>query len=710
MVRRARKSRFNKEYKEEVINKLEGSGINGGYEETVPTNEYVDNLEDRLGKSDKESGNINEGEGVVVLSERELKKKRKRIQNKPLLISPFSRRLLRVLIITYTIVLVLGLGFGVIKFKEYVKDAPKLDKSKLVLTEPSVLLDSSGGKIMDIGYENRKVLKKSEVSDILKGAITSVEDRRFYNHHGFDAIRIGKAVELSLRGRFGEQGGSTLTQQLVKLTYLDQNEDSLKRKAHEVYLSWKMEGEYSKDEILTQYINTVYLGNGVYGMRTGAEYYYGKDISKLSIPQLALIVGIPNSPENYNPYSNLDRAKYRRDVVLLSMRDTGLISSEEYKKYKGVSIKEGLKANKGNYKLNEGNDEYATYINEAKREAYKIVGNRLYTDKLEVRTNLDKGMQEYAYKLVHSNSEYMYNNNKLMTSFVAIDNKTGRVLMMEGGNREIKPEINGFNFVTDIKKQPGSSIKPILAYAPALEHLGWLSTTRIVDEPTVYNDGTPFVNYDHNYLGNITLEMGLITSRNVPAVKTMRAVGYKKAYKFAEDVGMGIPEDQRYESSVLGSVSNANPYKMGGAFTTFANKGVYREPHVIVSIKDKEGKELYNEGKGKRVMRENSALEMDKMLRGVVTSPYGTGGELRKSKYNVRGKTGTTNFSDEEMISKGLPNRSAPDIWFVGYDDKYTVAVWNGYDSRDNYIPLEGQKVAQELSLKIFESLHRGGK
>lgn len=698
-------------------------GIDKQHYESINQSELEDEInfdDDIIGKDDRYEDNniydesymdIEEQTDVnpppLVITEKEYKRKKKRIKNKPKLISPFMRALVRLLILVYILGIFLGVGFGTYKFKEYIKDAPKLDSSKLALTEPSLVVDASGNKLMELGMVNRKIINKSEIPQKLKDAIISVEDRRFYKHHGFDPIRIGKAVELSLRGRFGEQGGSTLTQQLVKLTYLDQNEDSIKRKAQELYLSWKMEGEYSKEDILSQYINTVYLGNGVYGMKTGAYYYYGKDIKDLTIPQIATIAGIPNSPDNYNPYSNLKSAKYRRDIVLLSMRDNGVISNEDYKKYISIPVNEGLVPKKSQDSLNSGNELYATYLNQIKKEALDAVGNRIYKERLTIKTNLDRQSQKYAYYLVNTNKYYNYYDKSLLVSFVAIENKTGKVIMMNGGSREKIPEINGFNYVTDLKRQPGSSIKPILAYAPAVEYLGWKQTTPIIDEPTTYLDGTPFTNYDRNYLGKINLRLGLVTSRNVPAVKTFRAVGFKKGFDFAEKVGIKFPKDQRFESAVLGSVSNANPYNMGGAFSMFGNNGIYTHPHVITSIEDSKGRELYREPINKKIMSKSSAKEMDKMLRGVVTDIYGTGQEMKKSKYKIRAKTGTTNFTEEEMRVANMPNRAAPDIWFAGYDDKYTVVTWIGYDNRISYIPLEQQKISQHLSLLIFDELHR---
>lgn len=628
-------------------------------------------------------------------------------RNRYKLISNGTRLSAMIFIGLYLLISVAGLLYGVNKFKGYLSDVPEVDDNVFDKVKTTLIVDSSGKTLMELGMNRVDELPMDEMSNRVKESLISVEDKRFYSHHGFDLIRLGKAVETSLRGNFGAEGGSTITQQLAKLSYLDQYEDTLERKSQELYLAWKLEEKYTKDEILKNYINKVYMGNGVYGMRTASLYYYGKELNELKPYELAIIVGTPNSPENYNPYGNEESVKYRRDTVLTIFKNNGLIDSKKYEEYLELPVNTGVIPPEENIKrefenLNKAPNYLATPLNSVIREAKELLPD-LYTGGYVIKTSISESNQKYAHELVTTNKRVSYPDKDMLVSFIVLNNKTGKVEMMDGGSRNKTMDVNGYNYVTDLQRQSGSSIKPILDFAPYFEIKKGNPTDLVEDSPISYSDGTPINNYYRDYKGNITVQRALEESRNTTAYRLMLRTGIKESYDFANKLGMGFKDDERRESGALGSISNANPYKMARAFSVFASDGVYRTFPLIDEIEDSNGVVVHTTNrKGKTVMSKKGARNMTTILRGVITSDYGTAPELKLKNRYVAGKTGTTNYSDEEATMYNVSDRGAPDIWFVGYDSKYTVAVWVGYDTRKDHIKLKDQDKAKEVARDIW--------
>lgn len=613
---------------------------------------------------------------------------------------------LRTIVVVGIVVGIIGVMFGMKKFYDYTSEVKNVDVAKLQVSIPSKILDSEGNELAELGVEAREEVEIDEVPQLLKDALIYTEDKRFYEHRGIDLIRIGKAVLTSLRGGFGEEGGSTLTQQIVKLSYLDPNESSLKRKAKEAYLALDLEKRFTKDRILELYMNKVYMANGVYGFATASKYYYGKPLSDLTLPQLAIIAGLPNSPEWYNPYTNPEGLKDRRDVVLYSMYVNGKITKQEYKDAVAVNIMDGILPKENHENRFKIPLEYNSAVTIIIAEAEKTLGEGLYTDGYTIKTSINKGMEDYLKKLTYTEDIYNYNGDKdIIAGVVILDNSTGRLLAESGSNRNMEYTNQGFNYATDIERQPGSSMKPILSYAPAIEYLGYNENSYITDEPYKYSTGQEVYNWDKSYVGSRTLKDQLAMSRNIPAIKLLKEVGLDKAYGFANKLGMGIPKDQYVESGAIGGISNASPLKMAQAFNSFANGGNYVASHSIISIEDRDGIEVYSEPSMERVMDENTAVQVSNMLRAVVTAPYGTGGLANVPGQDIRGKTGTTNYSDEELAQYGIPSNYSPDSWFVGFNDKYTVAVWIGYDSRKQGLSPNNQSMAMVVANKVFKQI-----
>ena len=594
--------------------------------------------------------------------------------------------------------------FGLTLFTQYQKTTPELDLSKLDNPTASKIVTQDGVLLSEIGVENRKEVDIRDIPVEFIEALLSTEDRRFYSHHGFDVKRTVKAVIENVKNGFGSQGGSTLTQQLIKLTFLDPNESSLKRKTHELTLAWELEDMFDKEEILELYANKIYMGDGVYGIQTASNHFYGKDLDKLTLPQLALLAGIPNAPNDYNPYDFPDLALQRRNLVLLSMLGNETITQAEYDEYYDVPLTEGLlppeKARQST--MNKVPKEYQLYVDQAINEVKHKLKQDPYRDGLIITIALDEDLQKFSNEFTMTNKYMNYTNSEMMVNFTIIENETGRVLSSGSGNRETKIVVDGFNYTTQANKQAGSTMKPLLSYAPAFEYLGTTKDTSIVDEPYAYSDGTPVYNWDMRYQGKMSYSQALASSRNIPALKLTAEVGFKNAYGFANKLGMGFKEEDFVESGALGSVSNSNPYKMASAYSAFARKGNFVEGHTVIKVEDAFGKVLYTEPQGKQVMKESTAKQITEMLIETGSKPYGTAyGSLETQGNQVAIKTGTTNYgSDEDLYNSGM----VPDSWVVGYTKDYTIAVWQGYDSRNkglyNYTETKMATTAFNIILK----------
>ena len=577
----------------------------------------------------------------------------------------------------FTLCLLFLIGIGIFGF--YAKNAPALADNKLDATVSSKLYAANGENFIDIGSENREKISANEVPQLLEDAIVSIEDRRFYKHIGIDPIRIvGSAVNNIFRGT--KQGGSTLTQQLIKLSYFSTNESdqTLKRKAQEAWLSIQLERKKSKQEILTYYINKVYMANGLYGMETASEAYYGKSLDKLSLAQTALLAGLPNAPSYYDPYVNKDAAKQRRDLVLKAMLDNDKITQAQYEEAKNTDISEGLKL------LDTENDEwkyYDNYITEVSAEIKEKTGKDLYTDGLEVYTNLDLEAQKKLYDIANTQEYVDYPDDEMQIASTVIDVDSGKVVAQLGGrNRQVGDQNLAINTARDF----GSTVKPITDYAPAFEHLHYSTGKYIADAPYDYEGSDVAVNnWDSSYMGNITLRTALSESRNVPAAKLFMDVGASDVEKFLKSLDIQY-EDLTQANAISsntkqdGTKYGVSSLKMAAAYAAFANGGTYYPPQYVNKIVYQDGTEDTFEAKGTRVMQPGTAYMITDILKDVIT---GLGSNAAIDGLYQAGKTGTSNYTDDQLAKVDAPYGLSvyPDTTFVGFTPHYSMAVWIGY-------------------------------
>lgn len=618
---------------------------------------------------------------------------------------PTILRLIKYLSISFLSLVIAAIVLGGGVFFYYVSKAPSLSESKLVATTSSKIYDNKNQLIADLGSERRVNAQANDIPTDLVKAIVSIEDHRFFDHRGIDTIRILGAFLRNLQSN-SLQGGSTLTQQLIKLTYFSTStsDQTISRKAQEAWLAIQLEQKATKQEILTYYINKVYMSNGNYGMQTAAQNYYGKDLNNLSLPQLALLAGMPQAPNQYDPYSHPEAAQDRRNLVLSEMKNQGYISAEQYEKAVNTPITDGLQSLKSasNYPAYMDN-----YLKEVINQVEEETGYNLLTTGMDVYTNVDQEAQKHLWDIYNTDEYVAYPDDELQVASTIVDVSNGKVIAQLGARHQSSNVSFGINQAVETNRDWGSTMKPITDYAPALEYGVYDSTATIVhDEPYNYpGTNTPVYNWDRGYFGNITLQYALQQSRNVPAVETLNKVGLNRAKTFLNGLGIDYPSIH-YSNAISSNTTEsdkkygASSEKMAAAYAAFANGGTYYKPMYIHKVVFSDGSEKEFSNVGTRAMKETTAYMMTEMMKTVLA--YGIGRGAYLPWLPQAGKTGTSNYTDDE-IEKYIKNTGyvAPDEMFVGYTRKYSMAVWTGYSNR--LTPLVGNGLT--VAAKVYRSM-----
>lgn len=598
-----------------------------------------------------------------------------------------AKKIFLTMVVVGFLCLVGGLG----TFAYFVSDAPKLDPQKLKVPVPSKIYDMNKELVTELGTEKRDLVEFNEIPDLMKNAVLATEDVRFFKHNGIDLIRLGGAVISNITDGFGSQGASTLTQQVVKLSFLSE-EKTLKRKAQEAWLALQLERNFSKEDIFEMYVNRVSMGGNVYGIKAAAQTYFNKSLDELTLPEAALIAGLPQRPNAYNPFVNPDLADQRKNTVLSLMHQHGFISEKEMKEAQNISIA-SLIVNKPEDTIKDDSP-YDSFVDQIIEEV-EALGYNAFTDGLEIYTTMDPNAQKRVNDILNTDEYIKYPNDEIQAGVILLDTQSGEIRAI-GGGRHQKVR-RGLNYAIDIKRQPGSTIKPVLDYGPAIEYLKYSTYQIFKDEPYTYSDGTPVKNYNGKNYGEVTMRYALQESLNIPAVKAIQAVGLEKAKEFANNLGIGLKEI--YESYAIGGFGGGvSPLQLAGAYSAFGNGGIYNEPYAIKKIVLSDGEtEINLEPKPKRVMSDYTAFMISDMLKTVVQS--GTGRAAQISGVPIAGKTGTTNYTKDELKKYNLKSSESPDSWFSGYSTNYTATVWVGYEKKAK--PVDDTK----LPIKIFKSL-----
>ncbi|WP_025783343.1 transglycosylase domain-containing protein [Sporosarcina sp. D27] len=580
------------------------------------------------------------------------------------------------------------------------------DVSKLEEPAPrsTVIYDPNGEVISKISNSKIEGVSIDQIPDTLIDAVISVEDQRFYEHHGLNYLRMGRAlIENAFKGKIAS-GGSTITQQLAKNVFLTQ-ERTYSRKFKEMILAKKIERVYSKEEIMERYLNQIYFGDGAWGVQRAAQTYFGKDVSELTLSESATLAGVIKAPSNLSPTKNMEKSVKRRNLVLSLMLREQYISQKEYDE----AIGQNLALSESTVPHNE--ERYPYYIDRVVDEAvntYQLTKDEVLSGGLHITTEINPVVQN-ALEDVYADDRNFPDSTPdqlLQSASVFVNPKTGGILALVGGRGEYTQ--GRFNNATDLIRQPGSALKPLAVYTPALEN-GYHMSDLLEDEP-IDMDGYAPKNIDQQYRGEVTMYEALAQSYNIPPVWLLDQIGVQEGVNAVERFGISLTKNDRTLGLALGGLDKGtSPLQMAQAFSAFANDGVMEEAHAITEIKDSEGKVLGKwQGESVQVTDAEVAEQMTHMLQGAVEE--GTGRKAQISGMDVAGKTGTTQLPFEGV-------NGSKDHWFVGYTPDIAGAVWLGYDQTDadHYLtstssftapPIFAQVVSQsasELSTKNFD-------
>ena len=583
-------------------------------------------------------------------------------------------------------------------------------------SQTSIAYDCNGEVLSVLkGEKDVYYIDYSNIPIYVKQAIVSTEDKRFYKHKGIDYKGIMRAVWAMIQDGEVTQGGSTITQQLARTVFLS-NERTWERKIEEMYIAVELEAKYSKEDILEFYLNNVYFANGYYGIEAAAEGYFGTDVNHLSLSQMAYLCAIPNNPTLYNPLKNHDKTIKRRDRVLKGMLEERVISENSYQAALGENISVSrTKKIKNDYletyiyycatrtlmemqgfkfQTTFDSDDAKKEYQEKYKEMYDSCNAELFTGGYRIYTSLDSNAQRELQNAVDTqlagfterNEEGVYS---LQGAAVCIDNTTGMVRAIVGGRSQ---ELEGYTLNRGFQsfRQPGSAIKPLIVYTPALEK-GYTAETRVVDEPI---PGGP-VNGDGVYSGAMTLRQAVAVSKNTVAWKILEELTPEYGLKFLKDMDFSRidEEDNRLPIAVGGFTNGVSPLEMAKGYATLANNGGYRNPTCIEKITNAQGEELYQVQQNEVVVyKEDACRQMTDMLQSVITSGTGRGYSL--GVMPCAGKTGTTNDNK--------------DGWFVGYTPYYTTSVWVGYDIPKEVPGLGGGTYPGRIWHDFMEKIHKG--
>ncbi len=571
----------------------------------------------------------------------------------------------------------------------------EFDPYKIAEMQQTLLIyDKNGAETAALyNKQNRVYLPIEEIPEHVKNAFIAIEDERFYEHDGVDVVRIiGSLIEDLKSGSF-KQGASTISQQLVKNTSLT-GVKTISRKLQEAVMAYKLEQVYSKNQILEMYLNFIYFGHGAYGIEAAAKTYFGVSAKSLTISQAALLAGVIKGPSHYAPHIDMQKSIQRRDLVLSCMRDQGMITEKQERDAKSEAV----------ILAEENEVEYGFFTDMVLAEAENLLSmdsEELLSGGCRIYTTLDQNLQENLEAVFKKPGNFPPNasdGEQCQAAVCVLDSKTGEIRAVMGG-RSYETR-RGINRAIDIKRQPGSAIKPVMVYAPAIEKLGYTPATLVLDEKEDFGGYIP-KNFSDSYKGWVTLREALANSLNLPAVRVLNALGVETGKLYASQVG--IPFDAKDKGLTLalgGFTTGVSPLCLADSFTPFANGGYYSLPSCITKIEDGRGDVIYERPKTKTsVLAPETAYLMTSMLESAVTS--GTAKHVAVNGASIAAKTGTAGAGEDNK-----------DAWTVAFNPEYTMCCWMGFDSTDEAHCLPSDvtggtypaKLLQQLFANIYKS------
>jgi penicillin-binding protein 2A len=574
------------------------------------------------------------------------------------------------------LLLILVIVLATIVYFGWLATRANVQSLKEGLSQPTVIYDRKEEIASNVATNRTQGVNMEELPEYVPHAVVAIEDERFYEHNGFDIKGIARAFFRNLFAGRITGGGSTLTQQLAKNALLSP-EQTYTRKAEELFLAVKIEKVYKKDEILQMYLNQVYFGSGAWGIGNASKRYFNKSITDVTISEAALLAGLLQSPNYLDPTKNYDLAVKRRNVVLGKMKEHGMITTEEYTAAK----EEEIKLNAGTGSVVERT--YPYYVDAVLNEAiskYGLTQEEILTRGYRIYTELDQNLQTGLEKVYSNNALFPkgMGGEIVQSGSVLMDPASGGVLALVGGRGE--HVFRGFNRATQLRAQPGSTIKPLAVYTPALE-AGYTYTSELVDESTTFGDYKP-ENFSRTYQGKVPMYKALEESLNIPAVWLLNEMGIENGIEALERFGIPVEKEDHHLALALGGMNKGiSPLQLANAFSAFANGGKRSDSHLITKIVGPTGNVIAErEAKTTKVTSKDVADDITSMLLNVVET--GTGKKTQLPEVQLAGKTGSTQLPYADISG-------TKDQWMVGYTANLVGAIWIGYDQTDrqHYLP-----------------------
>lgn len=615
------------------------------------------------------------------------------------------------------IILIIGLSFLILSIIGamifiwlVIKNAPEFDPNKLYQKEATIIYSSKGEIIAKLGTEKREKITYDELPEVLIDAIIATEDSRFFQHNGFDLPRFLKASFGQALGQ-NAGGASTLTMQVVK-NHLTSTEskglEGIIRKFTDIYMAiFKVEKAYTKEEILEFYVNSNLMGarkyGGAYGVEQASLIYFGKSAKDVNLSEAAILAGLFQLPNVYDPYINPERTKDRRATVLSLMERHGYITKEEREAANAIPIEDLIVEHE------EVANDYQGFIDTVTVEVEKATGLNPYIVPMEIYTTMDKDKQLSINKIFNGET-YKWENEVVNAGAAVVDVETGAIVAVGAGRN--KTGAKTFNYATSIKRQIGSTAKPLFDYAPGIEYNNWSTYYPFIDEEHTYSNGVRVDNWDNKFNGFMTLREALVVSRNIPALKAFQQVSKSNIKTMAANLGLS-PELEGgiiHEAHSLGGYNGESPLSVAAAYAAFSNGGYYTEPYSYTKVILRDtGEVIEHKPKKVRAMSEETAYMMFDML--VDTAKWGLSPYANVNGKRYGAKTGTTNFSQEAFKQYKLPSNAINDLWVAGMDPEYSISIWYGYDKIDrNYVTRFGSREHSKLFQAVAKTVFTGNK
>lgn len=615
------------------------------------------------------------------------KKKKGRKSRMPLLVLSFF---------VFLLLSIFGGYFSLLYAGKLMIDPQKLEDIK---TEASVIYDKRGNEVGTLHVtETREYKSLNDIPRHVINAFVAVEDKRFFEHNGVDLFRIAGAILKDIQLGTMAEGGSTITQQLAKNVFLSR-EKTFWRKTKEMSIAINLEQKYSKDEIMEMYLNKIYLGHGVSGVEAASQLYFGKSVSDLALHEAALLAAIPKAPSTYSPFAKPEKAKERRDTILRLMYEQGYITKEEKEAAQAQPLP--TRRNQVEAGIKPGYEAYIDYVVQEAEEKYGVTEEMLYRGGWEIHTALDTKIQDAMIHQFKESSNFPKDGPKQQVEggMIVLDPNDGGIAGIMGGRNYVH---KGFSHATDMRRQAGSTFKPLAVYAPALETGDWNINSSLSNRLQSFNGYEPR-NANGYYSEYVSMREAVAQSYNVPAVWLLNEISVKKGIEYVEKFGIPLDKEKdRNLALALGGLSKGtSPLEMAQAYTAFVNGGKMSKAYAIVKIKEPRiGFEKTVKPEKIQVISPQTAWDVHTMLEEVVK--YGTGKNARVKGFPVAGKTGTT-----QSMVKGADK----DAWFVGYTPEYLAAVWMGFDTEDKqHVMRKVSGMPAKLFSKVMSEGLRGVK